>query len=314
MKPRLRRVISGGLLVAAITLWPAALFAQDSLSAARELYASAAYEDALAVLSRLNAAGMRPDDGRTADQYRALCLLALGKTAEASQAIEAVVAGQPLYRPSEGEVSPRVRAAFSDVRQRVLPGLVQQRYAQYKMAFDRRDYQTASVGFNELLALYADPDMALAGSRPPLSDLRVLIGGFYELSLQASAPASAPEVPRAGSVSASAAFTRTPAAPIVQEPQKLYSSTDSDVVPPVVLRQQLPSYPGQVNRPMVGAVEVVIDENGYVIQAMMRASVVPTYDRQVLGAAQNWRYKPATLNGTPVKFRKVVQVAVTPPQ
>ena len=312
MKPRARRVISGGLLAAAITLWPAALFAQDSLSAARELYASAAYEDALAVLSRLNAAGMRPDDGRTADQYRALCLLALGKTAEASQAIEAVVAGQPLYRPSEGEVSPRVRAAFSDVRQRVLPGLVQQRYAQYKMAFDRRDYQTASVGFNELLALYADPDMALAGSRPPLSDLRVLIGGFYELSLQASAPAPAPEVPR--TASASSAFTRTPSAPIVQEPQKLYSSADNDVVPPVVLRQQLPSYPGQVKQPMVGAVEVVIDENGYVIQAMMRASVVATYDRQVLGAAQNWRYKPATLNGTPVKFRKVVQVAVTPPQ
>src|SRR5215467_7174710 len=155
--------------------------------------------------------------------------------------------------------------------------------------------------------------MALAGSRPPLSDLRVLIGGFYELSLQASAPAPAPEPPARATASA---FRGTPApvAPVIQEPQKLYSSTDSDVVPPVVLRQQLPSYPGQVNRPMVGAVEVVIDENGYVIQAMMRASVVATYDRQVLGAAQNWRYKPATLNGTPVKFRKVVQVAVTPPQ
>jgi TonB family protein len=311
MKLRPRRVISGGLLAAAITLWPAALFAQDSLSAARELYASAAYEDALAVLSRLNAAGMRPDDGRTADQYRALCLLALGKTAEASQAIEAVVAGQPLYRPSEGDVSPRVRAAFSDVRQRVLPGLVQQRYAQYKMAFDRKDYQSASAGFNELLALYADPDMVLAGSRPPLSDLRVLIGGFYELSLQASAPPPAPEPTARATASA---FRGTPVAPILQEPQKFYSSTDSDVVPPVVLRQQLPSYPGQVKQPMVGAVEVVIDENGYVIQASMRASVLPTYDRQVVGAAQNWRYKPATLNGTPVKFRKVVQVAVTPSQ
>jgi len=311
MKLRPRRVISGGLLAAAITLWPAALFAQDSLSAARELYASAAYEDALAVLSRLNAAGMRPDDGRTADQYRALCLLALGKTAEAAQAIEAVVAGQPLYRPSEGDVSPRVRAAFSDVRQRVLPGLVQQRYALYKMAFDRKDYQTASTGFNELLALYTDPDMALAGSRPPLSDLRVLIGGFYELSLQASAPASAPEPAARATASA---FRGTPAPSIIQEPQKLYSSTDSDVVPPVVLRQQLPSYPGQVKQPLIGAVEVVIDENGYVIQASMRASVLPTYDRQVVGAAQNWRYKPATLNGTPVKFRKVVQVAVTPSQ
>ena len=309
MKQHPRRLIGGGLLAAAIVAWPAALFAQDSLSAARELYASAAYEDALAVLSRLNAAGMRPDDGRTAEQYRALCLLALGKTAEASQAIETVVAGQPLYRPSEGEVSPRVRAAFSDVRQRVLPGLVQQRYAVYKAAFDRKDYQTASTGFNELLALYGDPDLALASGRPPLSDLRVLIGGFYELSLQSLAPPAMPEP----TTMVSTQLTRTPAAPIVQEP-RLYSSSDEGVVAPVALRQLLPSYPGQVTRPMVGAIEVVIDEKGYVVQATMRASVVPSYDRQVVAAAQNWRYRPAMVNGTPVKFRKMVQVAVTPQQ
>jgi hypothetical protein len=187
-----------------------ALFAQDSLSAARDLYASAAYEDALAVLSRLNVAGLRPDDGRTADQYRALCLLALGKTAEASLAIEAVVAGQPLYRPSDGDVSPRVRAAFSDVRRRVLPGLVQQRYAQYKVAFDRKDYQTASAGFNELLALYADPDLANAAGRPPLADLRVLIGGFYELSLQAAAPPPAPEPAPVRTATAQAPVTQIP--------------------------------------------------------------------------------------------------------
>jgi hypothetical protein len=309
MKQHPRRLIGGGLLAAAIVAWPAALFAQDSLSAARELYASAAYEDALAVLSRLNAAGMRPDDGRTAEQYRALCLLALGKTAEASQAIETVVAGQPLYRPSEGDVSPRVRAAFSDVRQRVLPGLVQQRYGVYKAAFDRKDYQTASAGFNELLALYGDPDLTLASGRPPLSDLRVLIGGFYELSLQALAPPAMPEP----TTRVSTQLTRTPAAPIVQEP-KLYSSSDEGVVAPVALRQLLPSYPGQVTRPMVGAIEVVIDEKGYVVQATMRASVVPSYDRQVVAAAQNWRYRPAMVNGTPVKFRKMVQVAVTPQQ
>ena len=258
-----------------------------------------------------DAAGLRPDDGRTADQYRALCLLALGKHAEASQAIEAVVQGQPLYRPSQGEVSPRVRAAFSEVRQRVLPGLVQQRYALYKTAFERKDYQTASAGFNELLALYADPDLANAAGRPPLADLRVLIGGFYDLSLQALAPTPAPE-PARGTVSTT--LTRTPVAPIVQEPLKLYSASDSDVVPPVILRQQLPPYPGTVPRPMVGAIEVVIDENGYVIQANLRAAMMPSYDRLVVSAAQNWRYKPATLKGAPVKYRKLVQVAVTPQQ
>ena len=104
------------LAIALIIITPSAVFADDSLATARDLYASAAYEDALAMLGRLNTTGLRNDDGRVADQYRALCLLALGKTSEASQAIESVVAADPAYHPTDGEVSPRVRAVFSDVR------------------------------------------------------------------------------------------------------------------------------------------------------------------------------------------------------
>jgi TonB family protein len=63
---------------------------------------------------------------------------------------------------------------------------------------------------------------------------------------------------------------------------------------------------------MVGALEIVIDETGNVVQAAMRGAVAPAYDRQVVNAAQNWRYKPATINGVPVKFRKMVQVVITP--
>ena len=84
------------LLVAALALSSSQAVAADSLAGARDLYASASYEEALAMLGRLNAAELPPDEGRAADQYRALCLLALGKTAEASQAIEAVVAAYGL--------------------------------------------------------------------------------------------------------------------------------------------------------------------------------------------------------------------------
>ena len=47
------------------------------LAAARELYASARYDEALAMLN-----GLRPDearDRRSIEQYRSLCLLALGR-------------------------------------------------------------------------------------------------------------------------------------------------------------------------------------------------------------------------------------------
>src|SRR5262245_24062408 len=90
--------------------------AQDSLSTARDLYAGAAYEDALQLLNRLRTAAERSDDARAIEQYRAFCLLALGRSGDAEKAIEAVVSAEPSYQPSEADVSPRVRAAFTDVR------------------------------------------------------------------------------------------------------------------------------------------------------------------------------------------------------
>src|SRR2546422_5684188 len=106
----------------------AAASEDDTLAAARDLYASAAYEDALAVLNRLRAPDGRPDEGRAINQYRAFCLLALGRNVEAERAIEAVVAAEPMYHPSAADVSPRVRSAFSDVRRRMLPNIIQQKY------------------------------------------------------------------------------------------------------------------------------------------------------------------------------------------
>ena len=50
---------------------------------ARELYAAAEYEDALTILNRLRQTPSKPEDVRTIDQYRAFCLLALGRAAEA---------------------------------------------------------------------------------------------------------------------------------------------------------------------------------------------------------------------------------------
>ena len=78
------------LALVLVIVTPAAVFADDSLASARDLYASAAYEDALAMLGRLNTTGLRSDDGRVADQYRALCLLALGKTSETVPSISIV--------------------------------------------------------------------------------------------------------------------------------------------------------------------------------------------------------------------------------
>jgi TonB family protein len=272
---------------------------EDTLAAARELYAAAAYEDALAVLSKLPDTG-RPDEQRVIEQYRALCLLALGRTGEAEHAIEAVVLGDPSYRPAS-DVSPRVRTAFSDVRKRMLPNMIQQKYSRAKAAFDRKDFATAATEFTQMLEAMTDPDVQAAASQPPLSDLRTLASGFRDLAANAAAPPPPPPAPEP-----------TPPPVPVQAPRSSYSSADANVIPPVTVRQDLPAFPGQILVGKTGMLEVLIDETGAVESAIVRQSVSPQYDNLALAAAKGWRYRPATLNGAPVKFRKAVQITVRP--
>jgi tetratricopeptide (TPR) repeat protein len=305
-----RRAWARAALVAAIVVWPAVILAEDSLSTARDLYAAAAYEDALAALDRLRAGGVRVDEGRAVDQYRAFCLLALGKSSEAAQAIEAVVFADPSYHPADSDVSPRVRAAFSDVRRRLLPDLAQQKYQQAKASFDRKDYRVAAESFGQLLDLFADPDLAAAVAKPPLTDLRMLALGFRDLSAQAMAPPPAPAPAPQPTAPAVAAAPPPPVA--VPQAPRIYASSDANVLPPAAIRQELPPYGGTLFKATQGIVEVVVDENGGVISAAIRAPMNNVYDRQVLAAAAAWRYKPALLDGTPVKYRKFIQIALTP--
>jgi tetratricopeptide (TPR) repeat protein len=279
---------------------------QDSLSAARELYAGAAYEDALAILNRLRVDVVRAEDARAIDQYRAFCLLALGRASDAERAIESVIAVQPSYEPTEGDVSPRVRAAFSEVRRRMLPTIVQQWYASAKASYDRKEYGAAVSGFTQVLDVLTDPDVASAVNQPPLSDIRTLAAGFRDLSVAAAAPPPPPPPPPPP------APEPPPAAPAPARSPRIYGPGDPNVVPPAVVRQSLPPMPQQMQKSvssLEGSLEIVIDETGAVETVLMKVPFSPLYDRLAVAAAVEWRYKPATVGGVPVKYRKVVQIA-----
>lgn len=275
---------------------------KDPLGAARDLYASARYDEALAVLNDL-----RPSDSagsvserRSIEQYRSLCLLALGRGLEAESAIAAVVTADPVYQPSETDASPRVRAAFSDVRKRLLPDIVTTRYATAKANFDRKDYPAAEQMFREVIGLLSDPDM---GGR--LSDLRVLSSGFLDLSVAASAPP--PEPVRKEPI--------PPAPPPVPQPDpnRIYTIDDHDVTAPVAVRQDVPRIPPALTLQARdrGVLEIVIDERGRVITMNIRVSLHPMYDTLLMTAARDWRYQPATWGGKPVKYRKLIQINLT---
>jgi hypothetical protein len=302
MTRRFRTLLIGSSLVLAAA---APALGQDGpLAVARDLYASARYDEALAMLNgfRQQESG-NPANLRSIEQYRSLCLLALGRGAEAEAAIAVVVASDPMYQPTETEASPRVRTAFSEVRQRQLPDIARTRYAAAKSSFDRKEYSVAEQQFRELLRLIDDPDM---GGR--LGDLRTLVSGFLDLSAAAAAPPPEPKPePRREAVPLPAP------APVAPDPTKVYTSDDEGVTPATPIRQEVPRVPVQVANQTRdrGILDVTIDEQGRVIAAAIRVGLHPVYDGQILLAAKEWRYQPATLKGRPVKFRKIIQITVT---
>jgi TonB family protein len=274
--------------------------AQDPVSSARELYASARYDEALAALNALRGqsdVAFRPSEVRAVEQVRSLCLLALGRDSEAEDAIAAVIAVDPFYQPADADTAPRVRAAFQDVRRRMLPEIASERYASAKATYDQKEFAAAAEQFTQVLTLLGDDDM-----QGRLADLRTLANGFLELSAAAVKAAEAANAPEPA----------PPPAPAVPAAPKVYGPEDPDVVQPVTIRQELPRVPSSVVMQVRerGVIEVTIDELGRVESAAIRLSVHTVYDQMLLGAAADWRYRPATVNGQPVKFRKRIAVTV----
>jgi hypothetical protein len=292
--------------VAVLLLSGPRLHAQDSLEAARQLYASAEYTSALSMLNALSNVDSPREERRAIALYRTLCLLAVGRGAEADRAIESMVSADPLYRPDADEIPPRMRTAIAEARKRMLPAILQEKYKESKAAFDRQDFSRAAFGFKEMLDGLADPDISVAASQSPLADLKTLAIGFHELSSKALVPLPAAPAP--------AEALLPPGPPATIQAPKLYTSEDRDVIPPQAIRQQIPPFPGKVTMAKTGVLELVIDRSGNVESAMMRVPVNAQYDRMATTAAKSWQYQPATVDGSPVKFVKRIQVALVPNQ
>jgi len=290
--------------------------AQASLGKAKELYASANYDEAL---SMLNALGSSSEDGDAAvvSMYRVLCLVAVGRTGEVDTAIDRLVAQHPLYRPPSDELSPRILKAVTSARVRLLPSMVQRRYEESKTAYDRGDFTASRVGFKWVLSALADPDISYLSAQSPLADIKTLSAGFVDLSEKALAP------PPVAAMTATA-VTITPPPPAsattrtrdtttrTRDMKRVFTTEDSDVVAPVITRQTMPRFPGVLKQAATGVLEVVIDASGGVESARLIETVHPTYDPLLVSSAKKWQYQPAMLDGTAVRYVKRIQVALAP--
>lgn len=305
----MRTVLVAGFVAALLVPTPVA--AQDTLAAAKDLYVAASYEEALAVLDRLKQTEPPPAEIREIEQYRAFCLLALKRQGDAEKAIESLVVIDPFFRPQEGDAAPWIRSSFRDVRRRTLPGAVQRLFQEARATYGRKEYTEAAESLRRVLAILEDPDLAPLDASPTLTDLRVLAGGFLELSEAAIAAAAAPPSPQPGappsqpSAPADASGVDTAASP------RIYSAADADVTAPTPIFQGMPRWPSEVKAYVPGSkgvLEIVIDEAGQVASAQMRQPLNLIYDAILVAGARSWSYKPAMKDGQPVKYRRLVEV------
>ena len=286
--------------------------AQEGLALASALYSSARYAEALELLDRLRVAeGPERVDVLGVEKHRGLCLLALGRDADADASFAKIVAMDPTYQLDARQIAPSVRAFYRVVRQKTLPEVTQVRYAEARAAYERKDYPRAAEGFRLVVELLDDEDMA-----GRLSDLRVLAEDFKELSLLATVKPEPPPAPPAAAPAPPVPPVESPVEPSAEPPAavpaapRVYGPEDSGVTPPVVERQVLPQVPSAIaglGRSR-GLYEVVIDESGRVVSVVVRTSLHAGYDRVLIEAAATWRYRPATVAGQPVRYRKPIQV------
>jgi TonB family protein len=291
--------------------------AQDPLSAAKELYASAAYEEALSALTSVKEHSA-PEVVHQVDQYRAFCFLALGRNAEAESAAESAIRKDPLTPLDPADASPRIEAMFTLVRKRLLPGLIRDAYRSARAATEEGDLAGGVQQLRQVRSML-DAAKGLNAWDEALGDISVLVDGFLELSRIAAERRPVVEPPKP-ELAAPASVPIAVAVAVADHPEskappRTYSALDMGVTAPVTLRQAMPTVPHDLAFTMrtgkrSGVLEIMIDETGVVQDAFMREPVNAMFDALVLEAARSWQYRPARKAGTAVRYVRRIRVSV----
>ncbi len=254
----------------------------------KTLYAAAEYDKALEVVTSL--------DGVEAQQYKALCLLALGRQADASSAIEALVNSSPTFIPSAEDAPPRFVELVTKVRQKMLPGIARRTFTEGRERYAEKQTDEALKRFSLVLTLLNDPAF---GDTNTKQDLETLAKGFIDLANAAAPPVK---------------VVAAPPEPIPPPPPAASGPTVTPpkIIPPVALVQAVPPMPPDLaSRAETKLIlTVLIDETGKVTTATVKESAHPLYDRMVVQATRNWRYAPATRNDVPIPSEQVVTIQV----
>jgi hypothetical protein len=322
MRAQLRIV---AVLVAVVLFGGAAKAAAgDRLAEALRLYDEAMYTRALEVLDQI--AVDEPSPG--VHQYRALCLIALGRPDAAERAMADIVTADPFFALDADAASPRVAAQFASVRRRLLPPLIRRGFADATARYREGATALAQQQFDRVLKLLDDPSLQ---SDQALADLALVAGAFVELTRAQTPPPPIASIPR--SIVAAplppslppAAEDLDPALPAAAPtavvsnapaPMRVTASEPVAFEPAVAVVRPLPKWmPPDVHaalRKYSGTIAVEVDARGRVTGAASKRIIHPAYDPVLLAAAYQWVFRPARQNGRPVKSEVMVEIELLP--
>ena len=219
-------------LIVALLMMPSVVTAQDDpLRTARDLYASAAYEEALAELARIESSPETPATMRDKDAYRVFCLVALGRAVEAQERAESLVRSNPLLSVDQfPDASPRIATIFTAVQRRVLPPLVKEAYrtARARALENASDAHSRLLDVRKLLAMAE----RVGAFDETLADIRMLVDGFLELA-SAGEPQNRPSATTAATMPSDAASPLAATAPSNASPPA--ATAPSNAPPPAAV-------------------------------------------------------------------------------
>ncbi len=287
---RARRGLRAVVLASLVSVSTGTGLAQGVVTRAQSLYTAARYEEVLKLLEGVDTS-VRSPFAFDVMRYRALCWLALGQEREAERAIAALVDLDPFYAPDAREVAPRVAKSFAEVRRMRVPHVARTMLVEARRALKRHDGEEADRLLRLATQLLSEPG---PGAGPELGDLRMAAEALTELSLL--------QVESASLVS-----PRTAAGPAQAERD----------APPFPLVQSFPTWdPAEslvARTEYDGAVRLWVDASGTVTGAAIERPTHAAYDRLVLEAAREWRYRPARRSGMHVAEMLVVEYSLRPP-
>ena len=133
-------------------------------------------DEALVILDRVHAAPSPKATSRKCSDIERCVLLALNRTSDAQHAIEIVFSRDPLFRLSDGDAPPRMRAAFNDVRRRLMPKVTEQLHLRKA---DVRS-QGAELAVTHSATCSRFSRTPTSGSRRASREFRTLATGFAD--------------------------------------------------------------------------------------------------------------------------------------